>query len=934
VLFRLPLVILLAAVTLGASSAGAPLRVGFEPVADRLSHIDADGRPQGLAVDIFRAVAREEGLDFEPVLKPWPQLLEEFRTGQLDVLAAVVATPEREPSIAFSTPIVDLASTLFLRRDAPVPTGAPQMADLTFGTTEFSAGHEYLKRRGWTKMKFYPRLIDALIGLDRGDCDAVIAVHLFGRNFIEQEHLQRAVASSVDMSDLHYRLRIGVHHGAAPLLAALNDGLATIRADGRYDRIYEQWIGPLEPRHVRFKDVQVYLLPLAILLGSALLLVAIQRRSLRRSRRQAAALRESEERLTLVLEGSGDGFWDWDVASGRFARSARWATMLGYSLEEIPPTLEGGSQLVHPEDRAAHDGWREKVNTGTSGSYTIEYRMRTKSGDWRWILDRGKVVARARDGTALRIAGTHTDITERKLTEQALLENRALLARSARLLEQTQAIARIGGWQYEVATKQLYWTDETYRLHDLEPGEIEPTMETALTFYTPDSQAQLVAAVRSALELGSGYDLELSLFTAKGRLIRVQSTGRVELHDGRPAAINCSFRDITAQKDAEEAQRIMQFKMLETQKLESLGVLAGGIAHDFNNLLTVILANASSARRTHPGDRHLAPIETAARRAADLCNQMLAYAGHGSLVVEHLDLGRLVHDTMRLLEVSISKKSTLRLSLAQDLPAVEGDATQLRQVVMNLVINASESLGDAPGEIRVRTRAGHPADNPADAAHLFDFPATEGVCLEVEDTGSGMPPETIARIFDPFFTTKFTGRGLGLAATLGIVRTHHGALTVSSTPGRGSTFRLFLPAATHSPAAVTPPTPPPAPAHDTTLLIVDDEPSVLQTTDALLQYHGFATATAADGIAAVNLFRATPDRFDAVLLDLTMPGLDGAEVLRELRTLRPAARVLVMSGFSEHDVLHRLRGLGPVTLLHKPFELETLLAKVNEVLAR
>ena len=254
---------------------------------------------------------------------------------------------------------------------------------------------------------------------------------------------------------------------------------------------------------------------------------------------------------------------------------------------------------------------------------------------------------------------------------------------------------------------------------------------------------------------------------------------------------------------------------------------------------------------------------------------------------------------------------------------------------MNLVINASESLGEANGEIRVTTRLGRPDAEPADVLHAFDLPAGACVCLEVTDSGAGMSPATLARVFDPFFTTKFTGRGLGLAATLGIVRTHHGALAVHSAVGQGSTFRLYLPAVAGT--VVSPPVPaplPPPPTRSGTLLIVDDEPTVRHTADALLRFHGYTTVLAADGLEAVRIFRENPDRFAAIMLDLTMPGLDGAEVLREVRALRPATRVLVMSGFSEQDVLHRLRGLGRVALLHKPFTLETMLEKLDEALAR
>ena len=333
-------------------------------------------------------------------------------------------------------------------------------------------------------------------------------------------------------------------------------------------------------------------------------------------------------------------------------------------------------------------------------------------------------------------------------------------------------------------------------------------------------------------------------------------------------------------------------------------------------------------------DERLGHIEIAARRAADLCNQMLAYAGKGSFVVEQVDAGTLVRDTVRLLQISISKKARLVLDLAPELPAVEADISQLRQVVMNLVINASEALSDTGGEIRIATGLGRPKAARGEVIHSFDLPPGNCVCLEISDTGAGMNAATLARIFDPFFTTKFAGRGLGLAAVLGIVRKHRGALVVRSIPNAGTSFRLHLPAtALAGPALLSPnrTTALRRPASGT-LLLADDEPAVLATTDALLRHRGYQTVLASDGITAVQKFRANPHGFTAVLLDLTMPGLDGAEVLREIRDLNPEVRVLVMSGFSEQDVLNRLRGLGPVTTLHKPFTMQTLLTRLAEVI--
>ena len=387
---------------------------------------------------------------------------------------------------------------------------------------------------------------------------------------------------------------------------------------------------------------------------------------------------------------------------------------------------------------------------------------------------------------------------------------------------------------------------------------------------------------------------------------------------------------------AAQERENMQAKMLESQKLESLGVLAGGIAHDFNNLLTVILANASFVRDTTEGnDARLEQIETAARRAADLCRQMLAYAGKGRLQVEPIDPGALIQDTMPLIQASVSKKARLHLNLADRLPLVDADASQLRQLLLSLVTNAAEALGDGSGEVRITTRLAQP-DPAASVCHAFDVPPGDCVCIEVADTGHGMTPATLGRIFEPFFTTKFTGRGLGLAAGLGIVRTHRGALTVDSIPGHGSTFRLHLPVSrTATPSYALSVTPLATQDREGpgTVLIADDEPGVLEATSALLRHRGFKTVLAIDGNDAVRQFSAEPRRFAAVLLDLTMPGLGGVEALHAIRLVNESVPALVMSGFGEQEVFERVRGLGRVAILRKPFTQEMLFARMDEVAA-
>lgn len=379
--------------------------------------------------------------------------------------------------------------------------------------------------------------------------------------------------------------------------------------------------------------------------------------------------------------------------------------------------------------------------------------------------------------------------------------------------------------------------------------------------------------------------------------------------------------------------------MVETQKLESLGVLAGGIAHDFNNLLTSMLGHASLARMKVPVDsdmvHNLQQIETAAINAADLCNQMLAYSGQGQFVLEPVNVSGLIEDTLQLLQLSISKKAVLQLDLSDDLPTIMGDMTQLRQVLMNLVVNASDAIGDRSGVIGVRTGWGR-----ATTDYLMDTAISGGELspgdyfyVEVSDNGCGMDAETLERIFDPFFTTKFTGRGLGLAAAHGIMRAHNGAIRAYSEVGRGSTMRLLLPL----PEGVVE-LPLPTAEKDPDwqgsgcILVVDDEPAVSTVAALMLESFGFETEIASDGAIGVEKYRASPARYCGVVMDLTMPKMDGAEAVSKLREIDPAVKVLLMSGFSEQEAAERFADEGLAGFIQKPFEMDLLRTSIRQML--
>jgi signal transduction histidine kinase len=389
------------------------------------------------------------------------------------------------------------------------------------------------------------------------------------------------------------------------------------------------------------------------------------------------------------------------------------------------------------------------------------------------------------------------------------------------------------------------------------------------------------------------------------------------------------------------AERIKAEENLRrTQKLESIGVLAGGVAHDFNNLLTGILGNASLAydilNPENPARDLVGDVISASEKAAHLTRQLLAYAGKGLFVIEPLDLSPLVRDISNLIHTSISHGVGIGFDLADNLPPIMGDAGQIQQVVMNLVINAAESI--PPGErgmVMVLTRLERVEAATIPSRFSPEDPISPGlhVCLEVLDNGIGMTREIQERIFDPFFTTKFTGRGLGLAAVVGIVRGHKGALEVSSEPGHGSTFRVFFPAAVgaklprrkSAPAFVNT-------GRTTLVLVVDDEEMVRRTADTALRRAGHSVLTAVDGFEALKVFRKNVEDIGLVLLDLTMPGIDGEQTLHELRRIRQDVKVILSSGYNEAEVVERFSGRGLAGFVQKPYTAAELINTVSTVL--
>jgi len=400
------------------------------------------------------------------------------------------------------------------------------------------------------------------------------------------------------------------------------------------------------------------------------------------------------------------------------------------------------------------------------------------------------------------------------------------------------------------------------------------------------------------------------------------------------SAIRRSFATRTSERGE---RRALEDKLQNAQRLESLNVLAGGIAHDFNNLLTGILSNAGTARRklaaNEAAQQHLSEIVRGSKIAAHLTGQLLAYAGRGQFQVLARDLTAEVREIQDLLETSVRTKAKLDFQLADDLPAILADPIQIQQVLMNLVVNAAESA-DGAVQVRIETTAIEITEKEIrELAPGSPLKPGRGVALDVTDNGSGMDAKTLTRIFDPFFTTKSAGRGLGLAASLGIIHRHQGGIRVKTQPGEGTSFRVLFPA---SDQLVPPPVKRPVTdlSGHGVILVVDDDDYILQAVYVALESYGYSVLLANSGAAAIQTYEEQSEQIDLVLLDMLMPGMSGEEVFAALRAIRPDVKVLLSTGFAPDEAAQRFTDEGLAGFLRKPYDPNQLAGEVQRIIER
>ena len=624
-------------------------------------------------------------------------------------------------------------------------------------------------------------------------------------------------------------------------------------------------------------------------------------------------LKEKTERLEFAIDAVEDGVWDWDPRTGTTYFSPRWFSMLGFEPGELPATYETWMNLLHPDDRADAVSTVGRFLERPENPFSIEFRMRTKGGGWRWIHARGKTIARDREGKVSRMVGTHVDITERRRLEHSLRLTQFIYEKASIGIFRIAVDARILEVNDEAARSLGYSREElaSMRIFDIDPS------------VTPDNWGSIWQRL-----LETGRDSFETVHRHRdGIESPVYITSNLLEYDGQQFSI-AFVQDITHLKRMEQA-------LSQAQKMEAIGNLAGGIAHDFNNVLSAIYGYAQLAQledidntKVRECIRHIC---LGSERAKELVLQILAFSRKGVSEKRPTDIGKIIKEALKLLRASIPSTIEIRDNIAAGSGAVVANLTQIHQVVMNLCTNAAHALGSHGGKIVVELL---PVEiGPENSANYQGLFPGSYLKLIVADNGHGIAPALLPRIFEPYFTTKGLGEGtgMGLATVHGIVRDHGGDIKVYSEPGIGTTFHVLFPVAAEPSLPVSEEISE-MPRGTERILFVDDEQSIVDIGKDLLTQLGYSVETRVDSNDCLEAFRAQPDGYDLVVTDYAMPGMDGDELITEIRKIRQTIPVILCTGFSTSILSKKLSAPGIDFMLMKPVTASELASAVRLVL--
>jgi PAS domain S-box-containing protein len=684
-------------------------------------------------------------------------------------------------------------------------------------------------------------------------------------------------------------------------------------------------------------------------------------------------LKEKEERLNMALEASSDGLWDWNVQTGEIYFSPRYYTMLGYKPYELPQAYDTWVGLLHPDDRKTAEKTILDHIEKKSGPYEQEFRLKTRSGKWKWILGKGKVFSVDENGRPLRVVGTHTDISRLKAAvRQARETQKELKIRNqiahiflttpgddiyekilALVLDMTQSrygifgfIDDAGEWVCPSLTKDIW---ENCQVPD---KRIAFPHDTWTGIWGQAMTDKTCRYINQRLHLPKGHITIDNALDAPvvyqdrlvgNLLIGQKDTGYTDDDQRLMEMVADQIAPVLKtrlERDREQKERkLAEIRLQQVQKLEAIGSLAGGIAHDFNNILSAILGYAQLAMdrlpEGSPAQADLEQIYKGGERAKDLVMQILAFSRQQKQNAVPIQISSIIKEVLKFLKSTLPSSIEIRQQIVPDAGIVMADPTWIHQILMNLCTNAAHAM-DKTGGILTVTLFNMTLDLDMIAA-LPDLVPGKYLKLTVGDTGHGIPPDILPKIFDPYFTTKKRGEGtgLGLATVHGIMKSCNGGITASSQPGQGTTFQLYFPII-ETPNDIetdSPPFPVATTLKDARILVVDDEPPIAKMGKQILELMGYQAEACTDPLDALARIKDDPNQFDLVITDLTMPGMKGDQLAMELMKIRPDLPVILCSGFSMNMSQKQADAAGIKAFLSKPILKNKLAAVVRDVLA-
>ncbi len=785
-------------------------------------------------------------------------------------------------------------------------------------------------------------------------------------------------------------------------------------------------------------------------------LISLLSESLLRSRRRAEMSRlqqeKSEERFRRAMEATSDGLWDWDVAGGNVYYSPGYFRMLGYEPDGFPAKADAWLEMVHPDDRNRALDANEACISNNVPAFGVEFRMLSHDGTWRWILRRGKAVTQDADGRALRMIGTHIDITDSKHSEKALRASEAKFRlafltspdsinlnriHDGRFLDINEGFTKITGYAREevigkTSLELNIWDDPQDRerlvaaleregfvenmearfrgkdgriiiglmsaralridnedvilsitrditerklaemalreseerfsrffraspvctsISRLSDGQFVDANDAFLSFFgctrkevaglsaleldlwaNPEDRAKMIAVLQ---EQGGIGDFETRFRTKSGEIMNVLVSAEVIEMAGEPYILGLTH-DITERKRGEEERKKLEEQLFQAQKRESVGRLAGGVAHDFNNMLGVIIGRAEMALEQDAASdklqHNLKEILKAGQRSADLTRQLLAFARKQTANPKILDLNETIPGMLNMLKRLIGEDIELFWAPELDLWKVKIDPSQVDQILANLAVNARDAISGV-GAITLRTE--NVAIDDSNRAETPEFIPGEYVLLTVSDTGAGMSQEVRENIFEPFFTTKEVGKGtgLGLSTVYGVVKQNDGFISVASGPGKGATFKIYLPRF----EAETVQGPPEKaagkrPTGTETILLVEDDEAILNLGKTILENLGYTVLAAPTPGHAIHLVEDHPGDIHLLITDVVMPEMNGRALAEKLLVFLPNLKCLYMSGYTADVIAHRGILEEGVNFIQKPFGSDEFAARVRQVL--